>query len=69
MLLPSTNQVQPAPIHPGYGGLKGDLAIFLALIAMSMDRSNVTQMLPRMFVGGAWATHRLPHGRKWQYVL
>ncbi|KAL1593786.1 hypothetical protein SLS60_010518 [Paraconiothyrium brasiliense] len=24
-------------MHQGYGGLKGDLAIFLALIALSMD--------------------------------
>ncbi|KAF2448874.1 hypothetical protein P171DRAFT_352750, partial [Karstenula rhodostoma CBS 690.94] len=62
MLLPTTNQVQPVATSQVYGGLKGDLAIFLALIALSMDRQTLTPTLPRMFVNGVWATHRFPHG-------
>lgn len=64
MLLPTTNQVQPAATHHRPGGLNGDIAIFLALIALSMDRPHVPHMLPRMLAGEAWAIHQLPHGRE-----
>ncbi|KAF9737347.1 hypothetical protein PMIN06_001526 [Paraphaeosphaeria minitans] len=63
MLLPTTNQARPVTTHQTYGGLKGDLAIFLALIALSMDRPNLPYMLPRMFSQGAWAIHQGSHGR------
>lgn len=65
MLLPTTNQALPAATSHRYGGLKGCLAIFLALIAMSMDRQYLPTMLPQMFANSAWLTHRLPHGREW----
>jgi hypothetical protein len=65
MLLPTTNQVQPVATHQSYGGLTGDLAIFLALIALSIHEAHLTQMLPQMFLQGSWGTHPLTHGRKW----
>lgn len=64
MLLPTTNQVQAARMTSAYGGLKGDLAIFLGLIALSVGQQFVTQLIPHVFRGGAWAVHQYPHGRK-----
>jgi hypothetical protein len=66
MLLPTTNQLPPTATYQGYGGLKGDLAIFLALIALSIPEPHLRQVLPQMFFQGAWATHRYTHGRKWE---
>ncbi|OAG04774.1 uncharacterized protein CC84DRAFT_1218200 [Paraphaeosphaeria sporulosa] len=63
MLLPTTNQVPPVTTSQRYGGLKGDLAIFLALIALSMDRPYVPHVLPQMFAREAWTIHQHPHGR------
>lgn len=63
MLLPTIYQTRPVPTDQRYGGLKGELAIFLALIAFSMDRQYVRQLIPQMFTGGVWARHSLPHGR------
>ncbi|KAF1967475.1 hypothetical protein BU23DRAFT_291197 [Bimuria novae-zelandiae CBS 107.79] len=66
MLLPTTNQVRAVATSQAYGGLKGDLAIFLALLAQSMEPGKVTQTLYRMFREGAWVLHPLPHGRTHQ---
>lgn len=64
MLLPTTNQVLPVSLSQRYGGLKGDLAIFIALLAQSMGSTQVEHILPHMFQQGRWGLHSLPHGRK-----
>lgn len=69
MLLPSTNQIKATVTHQNYGGLKGDLAIFLALVAMSVERHNLPILLPQIFVNGSWATHRLKHGRELYHAI
>ncbi|KAF2819668.1 hypothetical protein CC86DRAFT_306786, partial [Ophiobolus disseminans] len=53
----------PTALHKGYGGLVGELPIFLALIAFSMVPENLQQWLPLMRRAGSWQTHSLPHGR------
>lgn len=63
MLLPNVYHCRPAPASQTYGGLTGDLAIFLGLMALSMDQLYVSQHLPARFTGGAWKEHRLTHGR------
>jgi hypothetical protein len=47
----------------GYGGLTGDLPIFLALIAFSMRPERLQTELPRLMRGGEWGTHSRSHGR------
>ena len=64
MLLPDIYQTHPMPTHQAYGGLKGDLAILLALIALSMSREDLQQYLTGMFLNETWQVHGLPHGRK-----
>jgi hypothetical protein len=48
----------------GYGGLRGDLAIFLSLIAFSMKPERLQAELPRLMEAGRWRTHSRSHGRK-----
>lgn len=47
----------------GYGGLTGELGIFLSLIAFSMRPERLVSDLPRMMRGGDWCEHSGPHGR------
>jgi hypothetical protein len=63
MLLPDIYQAPPVTAHQAYGGLKGDLAILLALVAFSMSREHLPQYLQSMFLGETWQVHGLPHGR------
>ncbi|KAH4033774.1 hypothetical protein HBH70_108900 [Parastagonospora nodorum] len=55
----------PYTQNPNYGGLRGDLPIFLALVALSMDPANLPTWLPWMFQGSQWHPHTLDHG--WQH--
>jgi hypothetical protein len=64
MLLPMQYQCQPSPLPRGRGGITGDLAIFLGLLALSMEPQYLTQQLPRQFWGGSWQRHGLPRGCK-----
>jgi hypothetical protein len=48
-----------------YGGLRGDLAIFLSLIAFSMRPDRLAAELPRLMTEGSWKTHSRSHGRTW----
>jgi hypothetical protein len=41
-----------------WGGLKGELPIFLGLIAHSTSREWLPSVLPRTFIGGAWIAHQ-----------
>jgi hypothetical protein len=52
----------PCTQNQNYGGLRGELPIFLALIAMSMDPANLSTWLPWMFQGSQWHAHALDHG-------
>jgi hypothetical protein len=64
MLLPDIYQVPPTPTPEGYGGLKGELPLLLALIAFSMSKKDLQKYLNRMYEGGRWQVHGLPHGRE-----
>jgi hypothetical protein len=64
MLLPDIYQTHPTTTFRTYGGLKGNLPLFLALIAFSMGREDLEHYLRVMFQEGAWQVHGLPHGRK-----
>lgn len=63
MLLPSIYH-GPDTSHDGYGGLIGELPIFLALITFSMQPQELPNVLPQIFRNGQWATHSLKHRRK-----
>lgn len=66
-LLPNTyHGSRPQP--PGCGGLVGELPIFLALVAMSMDPTDLLQYIPWMFQNDAWLVHSLVRGRKYAPV-
>ena len=47
-----------------YGGLAGELPIFLGLIAFSIRTNAVGYAFQICFRGGARNTHNFPHGRK-----
>ena len=66
MLLPEQFH-SPAAYHTTYqqyGGLTGELPIFLGLIAFSIRTNAVGYAFQACFTAGAWNTHNLPHGRK-----
>lgn len=48
-----------------FGGLTGDLPIFLALLAFSMKPERLATELPRLMNDGRWRTHSRSHGRKY----
>lgn len=64
MLLPIQYQCQPSLLPRGQGGLRGDLAIFLGLLALSMEPHYLTRQLLLQFRGGSWQRHKLPRGCK-----
>ncbi|KAF2497147.1 hypothetical protein BU16DRAFT_350522 [Lophium mytilinum] len=51
--------------QPGthYGGLTGDLPLFLALIMFSVQENLGHWALTSLFQGGSWTPHTQPHGR------
>lgn len=63
MLLPDvyhgSNRVSQVP----YGALKGDLPIFLSLVAFSMSVNEVESYLPSMFQHGRWQVYGMANGR------
>lgn len=46
-----------------YGGLTGDLPIFLSLLALSMKPGWLAEELPRLMKDGDWVEHKRNHGR------
>ena len=66
MLLPNHyhNQLISHPAYQQYGGLTGELPLFLALMAFSVDVKYVGWVFRSCFTNGAWGTHLQPHGRK-----
>ena len=61
MLLPNTYH-GPRSTNQNRGALKGELPIFLALLALSMPKDQVMASLPRLFTGGNWQLHALGNG-------
>lgn len=57
MLLPDIYHTSVRSETSSYGGLTGELPIFLALIAFSTSKDWLPNVLPIVFVGGAWTTH------------
>lgn len=68
MLLPDIYHGNETPYQP-YGALKGELGIFLALVAFSMRKEYMVQYVPHMFSNGSWKTLDLPHGRRFLLLL
>jgi hypothetical protein len=63
LLLPDIYHTSVLTDHQQYGGLTGELPIFLALMAFSTSREYLPNLLPYMFQGGAWVPH-VPHQYK-----
>lgn len=54
MLLPTIYHSHQPTSSADYGGLIGELPIFLALMAFTTSRELVSSVLPHMFIGGSW---------------
>jgi hypothetical protein len=52
-------------LHLQYGGLTGELPLFLALIAFSVDAKHVSWVFQTCFQNGIWRTHNFDHVRKY----
>ncbi|KAF2269368.1 hypothetical protein CC78DRAFT_278167 [Lojkania enalia] len=63
ILLPDIYHTTRAMGYGTYGGLKGELPIFLALQALSTSKDEFLRVLPYLFVDGEWRTHNHPHPR------
>jgi hypothetical protein len=63
MLLPNIYHGPPYTVE-GFGGLTGELAIFLALVAMSMKPERLLTELPKLTEGGKWGLHGYEPGCK-----
>lgn len=63
VLLPNIYHGSAYP-YDKYGGLTGELPIFLALIALSMGADRLESQLPKLVVNGEWTTHNRSHGCK-----
>jgi hypothetical protein len=61
MLLPNIYHGPNTPFQQ-YGGLCGELPIFLALMAFSIQRDHVNWWLQNSFVNGQWRTHHYGPG-------
>ncbi|KAF2800404.1 hypothetical protein K505DRAFT_228883, partial [Melanomma pulvis-pyrius CBS 109.77] len=57
MLLPDIYHASVRTDAQVYGGLTGELPIFLALLAFSLPREFLPNTLPNLFTGGAWLVH------------
>jgi hypothetical protein len=60
LLLPDIYHTPTLTPHQQYGGLTGELPIFLALIAFSTSRDWLPNVLPTVFQNGAWVLHQHP---------
>lgn len=63
MLLPDIYHDRREALAP-CGGLKGELAIFLALIAFSIPADSLQTYLPAMFQSGKWQQFDMLNGRE-----
>jgi hypothetical protein len=58
LLLPDIYHADHRGSFANYGGLKGDLPIFLALMAFSTSADWLPNVLPRSFIQGRWMVHQ-----------
>ncbi|KAF2465076.1 uncharacterized protein BDR25DRAFT_240803 [Lindgomyces ingoldianus] len=63
ILLPSIHHTTSMTPYETYGGLCGELPIFLGLMAFSVRKEDLQDILPTLYREGKWATHKYPHGR------
>jgi hypothetical protein len=56
LLLPTTNHTHTQSNHVNYGGVVGELPIFLALLAFTTSREYLPNVLPRLFINSEWVT-------------
>jgi hypothetical protein len=70
MLLPDIYHTTVRTGDTRYGGIIGELPIFLALIAFSTSREYLPNVLPRVFNGGSWIVHpyQQPSKSYWLFV-
>jgi hypothetical protein len=68
MLLPNTYHGSWTTRNPNKGALKGELPIFLALLALSMPLQYLQTCIPQMMVKSKWTWHNLSSGCTF-YVL
>jgi hypothetical protein len=61
LVLPTINHTHTQSNNVQYGGLTGELPIFLALLAFTTSREYLPNVLPRLFAKGKWVS-----GHKWQ---
>jgi len=54
---------KPGTNIANYGGLTGDLPLFLALVMFSVPASSAEWAWTNLFVGGQWIPHNYQHGR------
>ncbi|KAF2113808.1 hypothetical protein BDV96DRAFT_117764 [Lophiotrema nucula] len=57
LLLPDIYHTTQLTPYQQYGGLKGELPIFLALMALSTSREWLPNVLPTIFAGGQFIPH------------
>ncbi|KAF1848010.1 uncharacterized protein K460DRAFT_66994 [Cucurbitaria berberidis CBS 394.84] len=57
MLLPDIYRTAASTTSPGYGGLTGELPIFIALMAHTTSRQYLPSVIPHMFNNQAWLEH------------
>lgn len=65
MLLPDIYHGTTVTRHQEYGALKGDLAIFLGLVAFAAQPAQLPNVIPVMFQNSSWQTFSMEHGRGW----
>jgi len=59
LILPTTNHTHVQASSPDYGGIIGELPIFLALMAFTTSREYLPAVLPHTFINGTWEpTHQ-----------
>ncbi|KAF2279911.1 uncharacterized protein EI97DRAFT_439010 [Westerdykella ornata] len=63
LLLPDIYHTSTRTQARHYGGIKGELPIFLALIAFSTLAEYLPNVLPLVFTGGAWQVHQYRYPR------
>jgi hypothetical protein len=65
LILPNTNHTSTPATRQDWGGVVGELPIFLALLAFSTSREYLPNVLPRTFIKGVWSpTHDWQMDRK-----
>lgn len=64
-------EVYHGPFHasPPYGGLRGSLSIFLALLALSIKPDNLEEDFPKLRNNGQWGLPKYSHGSMFKSTI